>query len=254
MLLLAIAAQLAAVEVRRVPSPEAHQGVAADETAVFAIANNAVARISKVDGRQLAVWRGDPLRYKHLNSCIVRQRSLVCVVSNYPDTPMRSRVLWFDKQAMRLTRQHDLGHGAGSLTWLDWRDGSWWAGFANYDGKGGEPGRDHRQTMLVRYSATFEEQQRWRFPATVLERFAPRSSSGGAWGGDGLLYVTGHDRPELYALRVPPNGDELELVATLTTPTGGQAIGWDAKERRLLWSIDRQRSELVASRVPAVLP
>lgn len=252
MLLLAIAAQLAAAEIRRLPAPEAHQGVAADRTSVYAIANSEIARIDKASGRRIARWQGDPARFKHLNSCIVREAALVCVVSNYPDTPMRSRVLWFDKHSLKLRREHDLGHGAGSLTWLDWHDGSWWAGFANYDGKGGEPGRDHRQTALVRYSPAFKEQGRWRFPDAVLDRFAPRSSSGGSWGSDGLLYVTGHDRPELYVLRVPAKGDMLELVTTIATPTGGQAIGWDAADPHLLWSIDRARSELVVSRVPEV--
>ena len=38
----------------------------------------------------------------------------------------------------------------GSLTALDRHDGKWWAVFAHYDGKGGEPGRDHRYTMLAR--------------------------------------------------------------------------------------------------------
>jgi len=252
MLGLVLAAQLAAAEVRRLPSDYAHQGVAADAVSVYAIANSAIARISKVTGEQLAVWKGDPARYKHLNSCVVRKASLVCVVSNYPDTPMRSRVLWLDKATLKLQREHDLGHGAGSLTWLDWHQGSWWAGYANYDGKGGEPGRDHRETALVRYSASFIEQARWRFPEAVLARFAPRSSSGGVWGADGLLYVTGHDRSELYVLRVPVGGSELGLVATMLTPTGGQAIGWDGAEKRLLWSIDRARSELVASYVMPV--
>jgi hypothetical protein len=83
---------------------------------------------------------------------------------------------------------------------------------------------------------------------------APRSSSGGAWNADGLLYVTGHDAPELYALRLPRNGPRLELVAIVPTVTGGQAIDWDPKAPRTLWSIDRRTSEIVASRIPAVHP
>jgi hypothetical protein len=73
------------------------------------------------------------------------------------------------------------------------------------------------------------------------------------WGDDGLLYVTGHDRPELYALRVPAAGGVLEHVATIAIPTGGQAISWDAREPRLLWSIERRTHELVATRIPTVL-
>jgi hypothetical protein len=94
----------------------------------------------------------------------------------------------------------------------------------------------------------------FHFPETVLDRFKPRSSSGGAWGRDGLLYVTGHDRPELYVLRAPPRGRTLEHIETLRTPTGGQAIAWDPSSMRRLWSIDRRKAMLVESDVPAIYP
>ncbi|GAA0660215.1 outer membrane protein assembly factor BamB [Sphingomonas insulae] len=249
-----ILARIAAIELMRIASPDAHQGAVADADAVYAIANSAITRINKRDGRIRAAWRGDPLRYKHVNSCIVHGRALVCAASNYPDTPMRSQVLWFDRVTMRLERERDLGVGAGSLTWLDRHGGAWWAGFANYDGRGGTAGRDHRATVLVEYTASFVERRRWRFPAAVLDRFAPRSTSGGIWGDDGLLYVTGHDRPELYVLRTPCAGDTLDLVETIATPTGGQAIGWDGADHRRLWSIDRAGSQVVLSALPGDRP
>ena len=241
-----------AVEVRRLAAPEAHQGAAAGAGSVYAVDNSAIARYDAASGRRVALWQGDPVRFKHVNSCVVRGRALVCAASNYPDTPMASKVLWLDAATLKLERVRELGHGFGSLTWLDWHDGGWWACYANYDGKGGEAGRDHRATMLVRYGADFTVKARYRFPESVLARFAPRSSSGGAWARDGLLYVTGHDRPELYALSVPRGGDMLDHVATITTPTGGQAIGWDGRNPRLLWSIDRATSQLVASEVPKI--
>jgi hypothetical protein len=242
--------QLMAVEVRRFPAVEANQGVAADATSVYAIDNSRIGRYDKASGRRTASWTGDPARFKHLNSCIVRTRQLICVASNYPEVPMRSEIVWFDAATLRLRRTRALPFGEGSLTWLDWHGGSWWAGFANYDGRGGAPGRDHRSTVVIRYSPKFAVQATYRFPAAVLDRFAPRSTSGGAWGSDGLLYVTGHDRPELYAMRVPARGTVLQHMATIGTPTGGQAIGWDARDTRLLWSIDRGTSEVVASRLP----
>ena len=241
-----------ATELRRLPAAEAHQGAAADRRSVFAIADSTIARYDQRTGRRLAVWRGDPVKFPHVNSCALYGKALVCAGSNYPSVPMTSQLLWFDPGTLKLRRVRALVDGPGSLTWFDWHDGSWWAGFANYDGRGGAPGRDHRATMLVRYSADFVEQARWRFPDVVLDRFAPRSSSGGAWGDDGLLYVTGHDRPELYALRVPSRGGTLELVATIETPTGGQAIGWQPGAARHLWSIDRAGGVLVLSRIPRV--
>src|SRR3546814_20263182 len=64
------------------------------------------------------------------------------------------------------------------------------------------------------------------------------------------MYASGHDRPEVYALRLPKAGATLELVATLHVPTEGQAIDWDPAEPRLLWSIDRRAKQLHSTRLP----
>ncbi|WP_174273299.1 hypothetical protein [Sphingomonas bacterium] len=254
LLALTAAVPLVAQEVRRLPAEDARQGVASGDGALFAIDNRAIARIDPASGRLLARWEGDPAHFKHLNSCIVRARALICAGSNYPDLPMASRIETFDARTLAHRDTREMGEGHGSLTWVDWHEGAWWACYANYDGRGGQPGRDHRQTTLVRYDMRFREAARWTFPESVLDRFAPRSSSGGAWGDDGLLYVTGHDRPELYALRIPASGTVLEHVATIALPTDGQAIGWDAARSRMLWSIERKTHELVLSKVPSVTP
>src|SRR3546814_8744504 len=96
--------------------------------------------------------------------------------------------------------------------------------------------------------ASFRPLESWLFPDAVLARFAPKSCSGFAWGPDGLMYASGHDRPEVYALRLPKAGATLELVATLPVPTEGQAIDWDPAEPRLLWSIDRRAKQLHSTR------
>jgi hypothetical protein len=167
---------------------------------------------------------------------------------------MASSVEFFELDNLRHVRSHSLGSGRGSLTWLDWHAGSWWATFANYEGRGGEPGRGTAYTSLVRMDRDFREQEAWLFPASVLARFSPFSSSGGAWAADGHLYVTGHDKPELYALRLPQAGSSLIHVATFGLVTHGQAIDWDPREARLLWAIDRQRREVVAAEVPRLNP
>lgn len=251
-LLLAQLVTAPAAESARFAAPEARQGVAAGGRHVYAVDNSRIAKYDSVSGRRLALWQGDPRRFRHLNSCGLVGPSLVCAASNYPDVPMASSVETFDPDTLRPVATRSLGPGRGSLTWLDWHDGSWWACFANYDGRGGEPGRGHRWTTLVRYSPDFAEQGAWLFPEEVLQRMAPRSSSGGAWNRDGLLYVTGHDRRELYALRLPAAGSRLELVAIVPTVTGGQAIDWDPAVPRRLWSIDRATLQLVASTVPEV--
>ena len=243
-----------AVEVRRLVAEDANQGVVTDGRYVYAIDNATIAKLDPVSGKVVGRWSGDRALFKHMNSCIVHARQIVCAASNYPDVPMASAIEWFDTARMEHVATRSLGAIHGSLTWLDWHDGSWWACFANYDGKGGDVGRDHRSTTIVRYDANFVEQGAWLLPATVLERMAPYSSSGGVWGKDGYLYVTGHDRPELYVLRLPEAGPTLIHVATMAIPTNGQAIAWDAKDDRLLWSIERKTREVVASRIPPVPP
>lgn len=246
------APSLSAEEVRRLPAAEARQGVVAAADAVYAIGNREIGRYAKADGKLLARFAGDAGHFPHMNSCIVHRRELVCAASSFPAVPMWSRVERFDARTLAHLGSREIADAPGSLTWLDWHGGAWWAAFANYDGRGGTPGRDHRETVVVRYDRAFHEIARWHFPNSILDRFAPMSASGGAWGPDGLLYVSGHDRPELYAMRAPAGGGVLELVATIAMPTNGQAIGWDPKDRRILWSITRQGSELVASRIPVV--
>jgi len=246
------AAALQASEIRRIPAADAEQGVASDGQHLYAIASHSIARIDSATGRQVARWDGDPMQFPHINSCTIDQAMLVCAASNFPGVPMQSMIEQFDPKTLRHLSTQRLGHGYGSLTWVVPHGGDWWACFANYDGRGGEPGRDHRFTTLVRYDRDWREKGQWRFPAVVLERMAPKSASGGAWGNDGLLYVTGHDRPELYALRVPEGGEVLELVAIVGLPTGGQAIDWDRAQPRILWSIERKTRELVASQIPSV--
>lgn len=228
-------------------APEAGQGVAAGKRYVYAIDNSEIGKYDKLTGRRVAHWRGDPKRFPHLNSCAIVGRDLVCAASNYPAVPMASRVEWFDPATLKHRRTVELGDLPGSLTVIDRHRGAWWAVLANYDGRGGAPGRDHRATLLVRMDRNFQVVQSWRFPPGVLARFAPRSCSGAAWGDDGLLYASGHDRTEIYALRLPAAGNVLELAATLPVPTAGQAIDWDPAERRLLWSIDRKGKRLVAT-------
>lgn len=238
----------AAVELRRLPAEEARQGVAADSRFVYAISNSVIGKYDRQTGRRIARWEGDPELFIHVNSCTLAGSQLVCAASNYPGVPMASSIEWFDTARMEHVASRSLGPGRGSLTWLEWHDGSWWACFANYDGRGGEPGRGHRWTTLVRYDRNFTEQGAWLFPQSVLERFAPYSSSGGSWK-DGLLYVTGHDRAEVYILELPKAGSRLIHVATFAFPSPGQAIQWD-RAGRTLWSIDRGRREIVESRPP----
>ncbi|RYG04104.1 MAG: hypothetical protein EON94_02730 [Caulobacteraceae bacterium] len=234
---------------RRYSAPEARQGVAVDRDHVYAVANSTIAKYDKKTGMKVAEWKGDPARYPHINSCAVIGKELVCASSNFPAVPQTSSVEFFDPATMTHLRTVALGLGTGSITWIDRKDGAWWAAFANYDGKGGEAPRDHRHTALVRFDDQWRKTQSWSFPPSILERFKPMSSSGGGWGPDGRLYITGHDHPELYILTLPKGGAVLDHVGTIGVPVEGQAIDWDESQPGVLYGISRANREVLAMRV-----
>lgn len=243
---------LSATELRRWQAAEARQGVAVDRDHFYAISNSAIGKYDKSTGRKVAEWVGDRLRLTHLNSCAVIGRELVCAHSNYPEVPMASSVEIFDPATMRHIRSIPLGVAWGSLTWVERRGDRWWAAFANYDARGGERGRDHRFTQIVIFDDHWQRVGGYRFPDSVLDRFKPSSNSGGSWGDDGLLYVTGHDAPEIYVLREPGEGPTLEHVATIAAPLAGQAWAWDRTQPRTIYGITRANGEVVVMKVPPV--
>lgn len=239
---------------QRYPAPEARQGVAVGADHVFAIGNRTIAKYDKRSGERIAIWEGDKERFPHINSCTVistETAHLVCANSNFPALPHWSSVEFFDPVSLRHVHSVPLGPGRGSLTWIERRDGAWWALFANYDGKGGEAPRDHRHTVLIRFDDEWRQTQSWSFPPSVLERFVPMSSSGGGWGPDGRLYVTGHDHSELYILELPAAGAALKHVGTIAVPIEGQAIDWDETAPGELYGITRSGRQILRMRIPA---
>lgn len=177
-------------------------------------------------------------------------RDLVCASSSFPAVPHWSAVEFFDPVTLAHHRTVSLGNAHGSLTWVDRHAGAWWAMYANYDAKGGEPGRDHRYSTLVRYDDAWRATQSWLLPSSILERIAPMSISGGGWGPDGRLYLSGHDRPELYAVTLPFDGAVLDHAATYPMEAAGQAIDWDESRPGTLWGIDRSGGRMLEMRVP----
>lgn len=250
MLVSAIAAIAAAQTLSRMPAPEARQGVATDGTYVYAVGDSEIGKYDRRTGEKVGGWQGDPAVFPHLNACAVVAQDLVCASSNYPSAPMASTVQVFDLATLTPKRSITPSPQPGSLTWVDRREGAWWACFANYDGKGGEPGRDHRFTTLLRYDDQWKVTGVWTFPASVLAQLKPRSASGGAWGADGRLYVTGHDAPEVYVLTVPRRGTELVHVATISIEAPGQAIAFDPTRPGVLYGIRRSDHEVLEMQLP----
>lgn len=232
------------------PAPEARQGAAADAEHFYAVLNSRIGKYRKSDGTKVAEWVGDRIAIRHLNSCIVEGSELVCANSNFPETPMASSVEIFDTATMQHLRSIPLGIRDGSLTVVERRGGRWWAVFANYDAPRSYLSRTHRDTKIVLFNDDWSEVGGFALPDSVLARLAPHSISGGSFGPDGLLYLTGHDAPEMYVMRIPRQGPVLEHVATMPVPFEGQAWAWDRSASRTIYAIRRRAGEVVVVDVP----
>ena len=236
--------------IRRFRAEEARQAVAVDADHFYAIDDRRIGKYAKSTGQRVASWaerEGGPI--VHLNSGVVLDGRLHCAHSNYPSLPMRSSIEVFDASTLAHLASRDLGLLQGSATWVDRREGLYFVGLANYAGRGGAPGRGPEHSAVARFDAAWRPLGSQGFPPAVVQRFGTRSNSGGAFGPEGLLFATGHDAPELYALRVPAAGAALELVEILPAPASGQGIAWDPAEPRVLWTIRREAHEVVASRL-----
>jgi hypothetical protein len=141
-------------------------------------------------------------------------------------------------QSLELTDFHDFGDYGGSLTWVVRHDGSWWCNFARY-------GSSNAQTFLARFDDEWKEQARWTYPAVVIAELGNYSLSGGIWHEE-ELFVTGHDDPVLFRLRIPESGSVLELVGTVSVPFTGQGIAADPATGGLV-GIDRPRKLVILS-------
>lgn len=232
-------------ELRRLPAVEAHQGVAVDGAHFYAITNAAIGKYRKDTGERVAGWEGEKGgRIKHLNAGLVLEGRLVCAHSKYPELPMRSSVEIWDAETMQHLETVDLSAAGGSLTWVDRRDGWWYACFAEYAGKG-----DPARTRVVRFDLDWKPVAEIRFPAEAVAKFGKHSSSGGAFGRDRHLYITGHDAQELYVLDLPVQGEEWVWQGVIPISAHGQAFAWDHSEPGVLYSLDRKTREIIVSRV-----
>lgn len=236
-------------ELQRFRSVDAHQGVGVGTEFVYAVGSRSITQHDKLTGTPLRRWQASGVEWIHLDSAMVRNERLYCAHSNYPLLPMTGSVEIYDASTLEWLARHELKDPPGSFTWLDWHDGSWWACFAHYNGFGGYPDKDHSLTTLVRYSADWEEQGRWRFPAELLRRFGRYSCSGGSWTLEGRLFCTGHDAAEAYVLSIPKQGEELVLEQVLNLNGYGQGIAFDRTQKGapVLYSIKRRSREVVMS-------
>jgi hypothetical protein len=238
-----------ATELKRFQLSQVQQGVAVDPTHFYVINNHSITKHRKKDGIQVGSWQDTTGLLKHMNSGVVLDRKLYCTHSNYPDVPMASSIEIFDTSTLRHIGTHSFGLFPGSVTWADFHQGHWWVAFANYSNKASAEGRDNRWTTLVKYDKNWQQREAWAFPANVLLAFSPYSTSGGTWGPDGLMYCTGHDKQELYVLKLPERGHTLHYVKTIPTVSEGQAFAIDRsiKNKLVLYGITRNDNYVIVS-------
>ena len=237
-------------EVRRFSAAEARQGVAVDERYVYAITNRAIGKYDKRTGQLLKRWEGaadGPII--HLDSGVVLDGLLYCAHSNYSDLPMESSIEVFNTETLEHVGSHSFGVMEGSATWVDRKDGFWWVAFGNYAGEGGVPGRGPEWTVLLQFDSDWRRVAGYTYPREIIKKFGEMSNSGGAWGADGSLYITGHDNAEIYRMALPTAGSVLQLLATLPVAAEGQGIAWDRSEPGMMYTILRSKAEVVVSRM-----
>ena len=244
----------AATLVRSYPAIEAGQGAAVDARHIYAIVNSAIGQYDKASGALVRRWAQarDGL-IRHINSCFAEGSRLWCANSNFPEVPMASSVEVFDTATLTHVESHSLGlQDEGSLVWFDRLGDGWIAGFAHYDERGGLPFKGSPYASVVTYDGQWRRTGGWMLPASVQTRMAPHAASGGAIGPDGLLYVMGHSRPELYVLAKPRQGPVLLHLATFDIAAEGQAFAWDKTAPRGIAAISRPGREVRVFDLPPV--
>ncbi len=223
------------------------QGVAVDKDFFYEVNNSTIIKHRKATGQEVACWDGAALGIKHLNSGTIYKGKLYCANSNFPEQPMTGAIEIFDAATLKHVGTHSFGIGNGSVTWIDFYQGFWWVGFAHYSGKYAAEGKDTRWTTLVKYTKTWTQVEAWVYPPNIIEKFMPMSNSGGSWGKDGNLYCTGHDKPEIYVLKLPQHGFTLEYVKTIPATIHGQGIAIDRsiKNKLIIYGLSAKKDKMV---------
>ncbi len=240
------------VEIRSYRAQAARQAVAVDRDFFYAIDNRSIEKYSRSGGKLVGRWdAAGTTPIVHLNSGVVVGDRLYAAHSNYPSVPMVSSIEIFDTLTLAHIASHDLGAVEGSVTWVDRHNDRWWVGVANYDGRGGAPGRGSAQTSVIEFDDRWARVRGYGFPPELIAWFGGRSNSGGSWK-DGVLFVTGHSASAVYALRTSSAGSSvLQVVEKIAAPISGQGVAWDRQgEVRNLWGIRRSAREVVVLALP----
>ena len=188
----------------------------------------------------------------HLDSGVVVNGKLYCAHSNYSQWPMTSSVEIWDTATMKHIGTYSFGIRYGSFTWLDRYNGYWWGTFANYDqpyGPNKTPYGYKANTLMCKFDDKFQVLEAWTLPASILDKFELMSNSGGSWGPDGYLYLSGHDPAEVYKMELPEAGSVLKLVEAMPLNIAGQGIAWDRSSPGVIYGILRKTKQVTVAKL-----
>lgn len=233
-------------------TPEARQGVAVDGNYFYTVNSTGIGKYIKETGSMVNSWKDTTRKIIHLDGGVVIKDKLYCAHSNYPGIPMTSSIEIFSTKDLKHTGSHSFGVKYGSCTWADFYDNSWWICFAHYDQFKKEINKGTESTVLVRFDRDWNEKESWTFPRSIISEVRPMSVSGGSWGTDGNLYITGHDSAKVYILKVPRSGQVLEYLQSVKIDSRGQGIAWDRTEKDKLYGIIRKDNSVVVSELEKV--
>ncbi|MEN6295821.1 MAG: hypothetical protein ABFD61_06820 [Chloroherpetonaceae bacterium] len=228
---------------------EARQGVAVDSNYFYTINSNSIGKYNKKNGDLISEWKDTTNSIIHFDGGVIVNQKLYCAHSNYPEVPMTSSIEIFNKENLEHISSHSFGIKYGSCTWADYYNDYWWVCFANYDKFEPVINKDNSWTVLIKFDENWNEIESWTFPKKVLQEFKPMSCSGGSWGPDGYLYVTGHDSAKVYVLQLPRMGSVLELVKTMNVGFKGQGIAWDRFDKNCFYGIIKNENVVIKSKL-----
>jgi len=223
---------------------QAHQGVAVDDECFYTVNTKGIGKYDKKSGTLIAEFNDTTGAIIHFDGAVVVEDKIYCAHSNFPAVPMTGSIEVYDKSTLKHIDTHSFGAKYGSCTWADYYNGWWWVCFGHYDRFRPETGTDARWTTLVRFDRNWNESASWLFPDTVIAEMKPMTCSGGSWGPDGNLYVTGHDSAKVYVLQIPETGSALIYLTTLKAEIKGQGIAWDRTEQHCLYGIIRKKNSV----------
>jgi hypothetical protein len=234
-------------------APEVNQAVGVDAEFVYAIDNTSIAKYTK-DTHEMV----KSVDYKdkgaiHFDSAAVVGGKLYVAHSNYPVWPMTSSLEIFDAATLDHLETRSFGIQIGSFTWLDQdATGVWWGGFANYNrvfDKSPVAYGNKYNTQVVRFTPDWQVDQAFVIPDVVVEKFEDMSNSGGSWGPDGNLYLSGHDPAEGYVMQVPEIGSTLKWIGTVPLDIAGQGIAWDRSQPDVIYGFVRDTNTISANKI-----